>query len=388
MRIIHGYRYFAPITLGVYLFAGTALGRDWWIEAGPVFRPGMHVSVTGSSYVQMLGLHDPIASGPMAPPGDVGALNAYADRTYDNGYVKIDPGTGNPASLDPNTTWNWGFNNPSQYSPGAQTLTFQKAGAPGYNALANGSAQGSDHMLGSGLQLLGGVPVKQADRWSVDLCLGFQATWGSNKKLTTSSYREDVRQVTLTDTYDVSGIPAAEFPATGFHGTYLGPFDTPPVIPSPVIPNLPTSRSSSVGAALSTSYNSIAFDIDQSFFQLAAGPRIGWAPSRRLTLNLRPTFSLNIIDVDVNRTELFVQELAGADGTVLQRWSDRGARCEVFPGLGVSGGLDLDLGKGFFAGAFGGYEYVAKNVHVSVGPNTLTLDASSWVAGALVGIRF
>jgi hypothetical protein len=349
----------------------------------------MRVNVTGSSYVQTLGLHDPLASGPLAAPGDIGPPNAYADRTYDNGYVKRDPGTGNPDSVGgPNATWNWGFNNPGQYNGSAQTLTFQKTGAAGYTALANGSAQGSDDLLGAGLQVLGGLSLKQSGKWSVDLCLGFQAIWSDNANLSSSTYREDVRQINVTDTYNVSGIPPARFPASGFHGTYLGPFDTPPVIPSPVIPNLPTSRSSSAGAALSTSYNSIAFNIDQSLFQLSVGPRIGWAMSRRLTLNVRPTVSMNIIDVDVNRSEQFVQDSAAGSRSVSQRWSDQNSQLEVLLGLGLSGGVDFDLGKGFFAGIFGGYEWVVDKANVSVGPNTVSLQASGFVAGALFGKRF
>lgn len=388
MRTPSGWLYFYPITLGVCLTTVPTLAQDWWVGAGPVFRPGLHVSVTGSSYVQALGVHDLAATGPLALPEGIGAANAYADRTYDNGHVRRDPGTGNPTTIDPNTTWNWGFGDPGQYNAGARTLTFEKTGAAGYAVLANGPAQGSDDLLGAGVQLLGGLTLKQSGKWSVDLCLGFQAVWSGDDQLSTSTYRESVREVTVTDTYNVSGIPAAQFPANGFQGTYLGPFDTPPVIPSPVIPNLPASRSSSAGAVLSAGYNNIALGVDQSLFQIAVGPRIGWAASRRVMLSVRPTVSLNIVNLDVQRTELFVQGAAGRVATVPQRWSDQGSQCEVSVGLGVSGGVDLDLGKGFFAGVFGGYEWVADEAKVSVGPNTVSLKASGFVAGALMGIRF
>jgi hypothetical protein len=48
----------------------------------------------------------------------------------------------------------------------------------------------------------------------------------------------------------------------------------------------------------------------------------------------------------------------------------------------------LDLGKGFSAGVFGGYEYVPEKASVAVGPNTLSFGISGWVAGAVVGVRF
>ena len=348
----------------------------------------MKISIAGSSHAQLLGVHDPLATGPLAPPGGIGTASAYADRTYDNGYVKQDPGTGNAESLDPNTTWNWGFNNPAQYNAGAQTLAFQKQGALGYTTLANTPANMHDDVLGAGLQVLLGFPLSKSGKWSVDLAFGFQAVWGIDENFSTSTYREDVRRITVTDTYDVSGIPSGSFPATGFHGTYLGPFDTPPVVPSPVIPNIPQSRASSTSAAVSTSYNGINFDVDQGLFQLSAGPQVGYAASQQLKFSFRPSIAFNMIDVSVHRTEVFVQNPAGGGSVVVDRWSDQGGQHKVSFGMGAVGGADLDLGKGFFAGVFAGYDWVFEKARVSVGPNTLSLNAGGFVAGAMFGKRF
>ena len=380
-------RCFGLACTGALFYPWAGWSQGWWIEAGPVFRGGMKVSAQGTSYTQMLGLHDPNATGPLSPPGGIGSLNAYGDRTYDNGYVKQDPGTGNPTSIDPNTTWNWGFNNGAQYNAGAQTLSFQKQGAPGFNTLANGSPGGDGNYWAGGFQIVGGIPLLQPDVWTFDLTVGFQGIWGGKQSFSFSSYREDVRQMTVTDTYDVSGIGAGSFPAGGFHGTYLGPFDNPPVVPSPVIPNLPASRSTATSAALSTSYNSIGFNVDQSLYQFSLGPKIG-LENRGVSVYLRPTVSLNIVDANVQRTEVFIQNLAAGGSAVLGKWSDQAERQQIFFGLGAVGGANFDLGKGFYAGVFGGYEWVSESLKVTVGPNTLQLDASGWVAGLNVGKRF
>ncbi|HLH52577.1 MAG TPA: hypothetical protein VKY92_03085 [Verrucomicrobiae bacterium] len=346
----------------------------------------MKVSAQGSSYTQMLGLHDPNAAGVMAPPGGIGAANAYADRTYDNGYVKKDPGTGNPNSIDPNTTWNWGFNNSAQYNAGAQTLSFQKQGSPGYNTIQNGAPDGSGNYWAGGFQMVAGIPLTQPDAWTFDLTAGFQGVWGAKQTFNFSSYREDVRQITVTDTYDVSGIGAASFPANGFHGTYLGPFDNPPVVPSPVIPNLPASRSSTTSAPLSTSYNSIGFKVDQSFYQFSLGPKVGLM-TQGVSVFLRPSVSLDIVDANVDRNETFTQSSA-AGNALLGSWSDSAKRQKVFFGLGAVVGANLDLGKGYYAGLFGGYDWVSEKLKVAVGPNILLLDGSGWVAGLSLGKRF
>jgi hypothetical protein len=388
MRTLARGRHVCLTILGIGLCAPSIHAQTWWVSAGPVFRPGLQVSVGGLSYVQTLGLHDPLASGPLATPTGIGDPNAYADRVYDNGYVKRDPGTGYPTTIDPNTTWNWGFSDPGQYNANTRALTFQKTGAAGYTVLNSGAVQASDDMLGAGLQLLGGVALKQAEKWSIDLCVGFQAIWSGTDMPATSAYRESVRQVRVTDIYDVSGIPAAKFPAQGFHGTYRGPFDTPPIIPSPVIPNLPSSRTSSAGTALATSYNSVGFDLDQNLFQIAVGPRLNWAAGRNISFNLRPTISLNVIGLDAQRREAFLQNAPGVGTTVVRRWSDQATEYEVLLGLGIAAGVDLDLGKGFFAGVFGGYEWVADEATLSIGPNKVSLDANGFVAGAVIGKRF
>src|SRR5665213_2010799 len=179
---------FASVFGVVFLPRPAFSAGDWWFEVAPTLRTDMRISVSGSSYVQQLGLHDPMASGPLSPPTGAGNPAAYANRTYDNGYVNLDPGTGNPVSLDPNTTWNWGFNNPSQYNAGAQTLNYQSTGRPGYTTLENSGAGGRDSLLAKGIQVVIGRSVMQSDNWSLDFFMAFQGTWSQHEHLTISTY--------------------------------------------------------------------------------------------------------------------------------------------------------------------------------------------------------
>ncbi|HVV72312.1 MAG TPA: hypothetical protein VHI52_12575, partial [Verrucomicrobiae bacterium] len=358
------------LALGSFLGGATAVlaqeegsGLGLWIEAGPVVRGGMRVHVEGSSYVQMLGLHDPNAAGPLSFPSGIGATNAFADRTYDNGYVKLDSGTGNPASPNPTGTWNWGYNDPNQYNASAQTLSFQKQGTAGYNSTMRAPGE-SDTILGPGLQIAAGVALKHTENWSIDLCLGFQGIWNANQKFSTSTYSENVQQLSVTDVYDVSGIPAGTFPAAGFHGTFLGPFDSPPVVPSPQIPETPGQRFVSVSTPVSTSYNQIDFDFTENLYQFSLGPQITFLEDRGVRLYVRPTVSANIVQASAQRNETFIQSTAAGGSTVLGRWSDHASHQGLSMGLGAVGGFDVDLGGGFFAGGFGGYDWIAKEVNV------------------------
>jgi len=362
------------VAVGIGLIPRTTLAQGWWFEAGPVFRGAMKINVAGPSYAQM-GSFQPTTTPAQGPRDGIGSLNDYADRTYDNGYVnKPFPDFG-----DQNLTWDWGFSKASQYvaadsrMDGIPTLSFNKSYVP----VASG---GSDEMLGAGLHLLAGLPLKQSGNWSVDLTFGFQGVWGS------ATTREHIEQQTTTDRYDVSGITDPPgFPANGYSGTYLGPLANPGYVDPdhpfwPLIPNKP------VLSAGSTAQSDVAFHVDQGLYQFSVGPQVSCAASSRLKLNLRPAISLNVINVDVQRTEVFVPD--PAVGGVRQSWSHSGGQRQVLFGLGVTGGANLDLGRGFFTGVFGGYEWVAEKLEVVVGPNTVSVNASGFVAGAVVGKRF
>src|SRR5262249_53743538 len=202
---------------------------------------------------------------------------------------------------------------------------------------------GADESVAPGVRVEAGVQLKQAESWSIDLCLAFQGNWSTGEKFTTSTYNEQVQQINVTDVYDVSGIPAASFPANGFHGTFLGPFDTPPVVPSPQIPNIPMSRSAALSAATSSSYNQIDFDVSQSMYQFSVGPQLTVVEDQWFKIFVRPTISANIVQVDAQRTETFIQASPGGGTTVLDQWSDHGSHLGVSVGLGAVGGLDFDM---------------------------------------------
>lgn len=341
--------------------------KNAWISISPVLRGGMNFKITGSSYAQSLGMDG------------IGRANVYSDRAYDNGgYVNKDASEG--GGIEPNTTWNWGFTDPAQYDAAAGTLTFRRNGIPRYSSLAEGGSGGDEDLPGAGLRLQAGVPLKAGEKWSMDLVFGFQANWANNE------YIESANYVTAIDTYDVSGLGLV---AGATHlGSYLGPFDTPPVIPSPIINNTlndALNRRTEVPFAAAAGANSqISVDVDQGLYQFSLGAQVGFAASERLRLHVTPAVSLSILDVSVARTETFMF----GDGSGAKRWSDREDDWSIHFGVSAIGGVDYDLGKNWFAGVFGGYEWMPDKTKINVGPNTVSLDASGWVVGLSLGKNF
>lgn len=328
-----------------------------WFSFSPSARGSMKIDVGGSSYATL---------------STVGSLYNYSDRSYDDGYVDRDSSEG--GGILPNSTWNWGYDNVSQYNAGAGSLSFSRSGIPGYTAFDGGRGTNKD-LYGGGFKIDAGIPLIQEEKWGLDLVFGFEGNWSEGK------VRQSARYVNLTDTYNVSSI--STFPAAGHSGTYAGPFDPAGTPPYTIISNLPQSRSTTPFAGTVASGSSISMNVDQGLYSFHLGPQINFIPVEKLSFYARPSVSINIMDVSITRSESFTL----ADGTGSRHWSDKNSELVCYPGAGVIGGANYDLGDGWFAGAFAGYEWVQK-LKMDVGPSKVIMNPSGWVAGLSIGKKF
>lgn len=236
-------------------------------------------------------------------------------------------------------------------------------------------------MTGVGLELCAGYPI-YSGAVRIDLSLGIQGLRGADAHMSGSTYREEVGRLDVTDVYDVS---RTTVPGSPYRGTYDGPFDDPPVIPSPTIPNVPSSRSVRGVDLQQSAYNAIAFDVDTDVYQAWIGPRVLLNPSARVQFLLLPKLSLNYVRVDVARSESLVAFHSNGRTDLLNSWHDRGDEGDFLFGAGMTVGADIAFGADYFAGVFAGYEWISDEVDVDVGPNRISVDAGGISAGILVG---
>lgn len=358
---------------------------DFWWDLGPAVRGAMQFKVSGGSYVQRLGLHAALA--PLAEPASVGPRGAYADRVYDDGYVKLDEGTLNPDAIGgPGNTWNWAYNNGSQYAALNNTLSFRKQGDAGYTTLRDVPVAGETEATGAGVQVQAGWRVAQHDQWRVDLTLGFQGIWGACASLRLSSYLERISRYDITDTYEVA---ATVDPDTGFPlpqtapGGYAGQYS----IPGPVITNVPATRTSA-RTDLATAENALDFHFTTDLYTFTVAPRFSYAASEQIALHLTPKLGVSYLSLTADRDETFTQTATGGARTSLGQWHDHQSETAWRFALGLTAGADWDLGDGYYAGIFGGYEWAVNDVRLAVGPNTVTFNGSGYVAGVVLGYRY
>jgi hypothetical protein len=382
----------AAITFAMPPAAAAAEG--WWLEGGPVFRGDMHYQVSGSSYVQKFDLH--AAAGPLVAPASVGPSDQYADRTYDNGYVKLDAGTLDPNAIGgPGKTWNWAYDASSQLNAQSATLSFAKKSGLGYHSAVAGTASGGGDLRSSGINLMAGYSIYKSQRWTIELGFGFQGLWGQTSSFGTSSYQEQTGRINAKDSYAAAGAvdPTYGFPLPrtapgGYVGTYGGPADGPSawVGGYPVIGNLPDNRVSATEPD-SVAQNDINYRLSTDLYELNLSPRVRYAATKRLCLHVTPTLGLAVVGLNAERTESFYNTTS-AGTAQLKSWRDSQNGWQVSFSGGVTAGVDYDLGKGYFVGVFGGYNWVVNPTQVELGPSRVTMDASGYVTGAVFGRRF
>ena len=351
----------------------------------------MQFHVSGSSYVQTLNVHG--APKPLAVPASVGAADAAADRAYDNGYVRLDPGTLNPNAVGGmGYTWNWAYDSAGQYNATANTMALSKLGAPGYTSLGGSAVEGQDAALGAGLQLRGLVPLHASGPWTFSLAVGFQGIWGAESNFRMSTYGERISQLQVRDTYNVAdavhptyGFPGPRTTSGGYAGTYDGPAGGASswVGGYPVIGNIPNARQVTQ-QDLYYAQNDISFRCETSFYELTLSPRISYALSRVFTCHATPELGVAYVDVSTDRSEYFRTSTGG----LLASWQDHASAGQFRFATGITGGVDADLGHGYYAGAYGGYEWVLEDVSLASGPNTISLNPSGFVAGLVLGKKF
>ena len=235
------------------------------------------------------------------------------------------------------------------------------------------------------------------------------ALWGAGSHMESSTYQEQIRvdrirvedNFTYTDThsyqdtytYDATGVVP---PAPPYAGTYGGP--------GPVIPNVPSSdqrgvlgsqrqtqstRQTSIdGSSFWTAANRVSFDVDSALYDLWIGPRLAVSPCQRLSVFAIPSVSFNYVNVDVKRTENFNATFADGSTRTLQNWQDNQSEGDWLFGAGLAIGVDIQIVNGWFTSVHGGYDWVARDVTVTVGPNKVCVSPSGYTFGGGVGRRF
>lgn len=379
------------------LSAPTDEGTRLAVRIGPAIRTDMKVRIAGSSYVQSLGLHAaaPRRDSFVAPPCASICDNPgeYADRSFDDGFVFIDPSTVDFGG----DTWFWGYESAGQYDPVADTLSLHLNGitcGEGWDEVVrvdttrDEAVDLSDRLDGSGLAVSVDWLLRQGDRHRVLLqfgCLwldGIDYHAGAEpyaERITEERYEAGEKIADVTYVYDLMGVIP---PPAPYAGTYEGP--------GPLLPNLPadygwqsTDAEPTYHSRSMTAMNTISFDLEARLFELWAGPRFEWTLDDQWKATLTAFASLDYVDMTVDRNETWL--IDSGSGRVLANWHDRVEEATWKLGGGIRGGARAELSDRWFVELEAGYDWVPDDAEIPLGPNTVRLNVSGYHAGAAVG---
>lgn len=317
-------------------------------------------------------------------PGGAGAVDAFANRTYADGFVFLDDNTARPGSFLPGTTAYWGYENASQVRGGSLFYT-----APGSSSTAASSTSRSRDPVPFTDDLDGVSPVLQFDvvyDLTQDLKLGGSlgflfGSFDTAHSLSTFQATQTLRTFawSLTDEYDLQGVipPAAP---------YSGPYDHPGT--SPLIDNLPTRRqigSHPAGTETVSYFNQIRESLDLETYTFSLGPVAEWHHGRlRLAGGLG--FAATVAHWDADFQETLHRQRGGRRETVA-RWQDTASDTEILGGFYLQGAVGVEITPRWGVSFFGRYDW-SETLRGSVGPSDFQADLTGYTLGGQLTFTF
>jgi hypothetical protein len=301
-------------------------------------------------------------------------------------------------------TWNWGANNASQYNYDGgvhPTLTFhQNRGDYVGSSYSVRSANSEDDFPSEGIEI-------KASRLLHSWTSGSGQTNAPNDKVfldmsvvfglalfprSTQKYHRASGQdmFNLSDTYtylDYYGTPAGGslpplgLPYSGSYGTGTDP------TAGPLIPVTPESAGRS-SAYLGSYQDSV--EIKSKLLRLRAETGIEFTKpiTERLDVYVAPQVVLEFIDMHAERSETLSFTDAAGNSSVIASRSDSKHKMTVVPGLLLTAGADYRISDNWYTGASVGWEWLAQEPSMNVGPDKVQFDLGGGEFSLYVGRRF
>lgn len=350
-------------------------GGDWEfsLSAGPAYRHLGDVRIAGGYRSAGLTLPSLVGGSSLVTP-PIGAAGLIGDRTYNDGFVRLDAGTPGDGS-----TWNWGYDNSAQVQ-GSQ-LVFSATGfQSGFSEIGVTPASGPSRTR----DLEGAVPHLQFDARSPlrlgPLRVGFSAGMDfmktdsslafSNFSVTQS--RQDSR-LDYVDRYELNGVIP---PSAPYQGSAAGP--------GPLISNLPATRDLTtvpLGTTTGIYSNSVSSSFDLRALSLTLGPSLSLERGR-FVCALSAGLTLNVFDWKARQDETLTATTSGGSTTVAT-WSDHDDGVKLRPGLYIQGEAGYQLTERIDLLGFARLD-VAESFTVRSGPTSYKLDPGGVTAGVLL----
>jgi hypothetical protein len=260
----------------------------------------------------------------LSNPGS--AAGGAVDRTYDNGYNRVDVTGNNHGPGFENTTWNWGYSDPSSIQ--GNTMVLSSSSSP-----ATASSKNNSDDPQHGFEITYDRELLQKGAWK----FGVEGAMGYTRISISDSHRLTATVNRITDTFSIgSGVVV---PPAPYSGTFNGP--------GPVIGSEPGQRTTSVvSSSTDTIVGERSFDADVFGFRLG--------PYAEVPLNDK--FSLLFsggLYLAVGNSEFKFHETVTIEGVGTETHSGSSSQTDFLVGGYIGGNVEyaLTTDVGLFVGA-------------------------------------
>jgi len=339
-------------------------------------RFGSSVTVTGGSNSALAGISE-ITLGDVNPSG-IGAASGTANRTYDDGFSLLDPGTNNAEAVGgAGQTWNWGYNAAAQVNSGTKVLSLSKAGGyrGTYSSVATLADEKDDNLAHNGVYLSAGSKLASFGGVKVSWKAGIGFLDSDRCEFSFSNFAADYATYSyvVVDTYNLSGLTS--IPGAPYAGTYDGP--------GPVISNTPSSRSVTKvsGTGAWTSANQVRIKVDNEITDLFLALPVELVSTGRISFGVEPSLHLLHANIMIDRHESY---RSGKNG-VTDTWDQNVKTPELLLGAGLDAFVRVDVSQSVFVTLSGGFSKVFGTKTETLGPNDVKLDLDAWQASIGIG---
>jgi hypothetical protein len=344
-----------------------AAKQNWFVEVGPLWRAG------GEMEFRIKSLPDISGYRPAVPPSmsRVGPMNAVADRSYDDGYVRRDYGTG----VWDNNTWYWGYKSGEQIADGQLLFHSRTSSIVGDSFSPRDSySLDLDDGMGAEARIGGRVFGSNRVRGSLVVGVGFSSFDGSTG-FEDLGYVRSYRAGRITDTYNLFTDPGAVPPAP-YSGTKEGP--------GYIIPNIPVQRqiSSGRGSPATEIYHNVRQDVDVDLWVASFGLDVRGG-CRTVSYVAGAGFSANFVGADS------AFRLAATENGVVLDSACYSEDANAFEwGMYGEVGVVFHLSRRVSLGLRGRYDYMLDDAELSFSKTNAKIDLSGFSALANLGISF
>lgn len=332
----------------------------WHLSGGLLYRTLGKISFRrGVTTVSAEGQSSPSRSGDRA---DVGSLGGYANREYDDGYVRVSAPTAGTG-----LTWYWGYENASQVGGGK--LVFHAS--DGFETDFSGNETAGELVSGDNDGFGVFVQVERELRRTGNLTYGVEINLSravfSISEETALASAEDWKkyEVIIEDSYNLSGIVP---PAPPYQGPSGGP--------GPLIVNIPSQRREIRNIVESGSYDLAireALDLDLTTLSLGLNVDYG-SGSRHYRIAGGPTVSLA-------ETDAMHEEILSSQGAIAQILQDRSEDVNVSVGAYIYIGVGIRITERIGMDLFGRYDWL-EDISGEVGSSKFDIDPAGSSFGA------